>query len=207
MYSSKSYTMTNAETHPSPGMRSHWPVIPAIRLLWTIMTPLGLPVEPLVYITTARSEGCGLTTALPTARQNKQLRSSTVCMSSFSTEYDKEAMRVREIHTILRQRAQLFYGLHAVDGEPCWVAFCAHFLLVHVDHMLQFRNLWEHILDRERTNPLSQSHDILLQIRISSHKFADIIFLMGRSLADLIIEIIHLNYWKTDKNVYRSQGI
>lgn len=63
--------MTNTETHPSPGMRSHWPVIPAIRLLWTIMTPLGLPVEPLVYITTARSEGWGFTITLPTARQTK----------------------------------------------------------------------------------------------------------------------------------------
>ena len=61
--------MTDNETHPSPGMRSHWPVIPEIRLLWTIMTPLGLPVEPLVYITTARSEGWGFTIALPTARQ------------------------------------------------------------------------------------------------------------------------------------------
>ncbi len=69
LYHTKSYTMTNTETHPSPGMRSHWPVIPAIRLLWTIMTPLGLPVEPLVYITTAISEGWGFTISLPTARQ------------------------------------------------------------------------------------------------------------------------------------------
>lgn len=60
---------TNTETHPSPGIRSHCPVIPAIRLLWTIMTPLGLPVEPLVYITTARSEGWGFTISLPTAGQ------------------------------------------------------------------------------------------------------------------------------------------
>lgn len=69
LYYTKSYRMTNTETHPSPGIRWHWPVIPAIRLLWTIMTPLGLPVEPLVYITTAISEGWGFTMALPTARQ------------------------------------------------------------------------------------------------------------------------------------------
>lgn len=47
-------------------MRSHWPVIPAMRLLWTIMTPLGRPVEPLVYTTTARSDGLGFTISLPT---------------------------------------------------------------------------------------------------------------------------------------------
>lgn len=55
-----------AVTHPSPGMRSHWPVIPAMRLLWTIMTPLGRPVEPLVYMTTARSDGWGFTIPLCT---------------------------------------------------------------------------------------------------------------------------------------------
>lgn len=55
-----------AVTHPSPGMRSHWPVIPAMRLLWTIMTPLGRPVEPLVYMTTARSDGWGFTISLCT---------------------------------------------------------------------------------------------------------------------------------------------
>lgn len=58
-------------------MRSHWPVIPPIRLLWTIMTPLGLPVEPLVYMTTARSEGWGFTMGLSTEGQtNKQTSSS-----------------------------------------------------------------------------------------------------------------------------------
>lgn len=57
-----------SKTHPSPGMRWHWPVIPAMRLLWAIMTPLGRPVEPLVYITTARSDGWGLSISLPTAR-------------------------------------------------------------------------------------------------------------------------------------------
>lgn len=62
------------ETHPSPGMRSHWPVIPAIRLLWAIMTPLGRPVEPLVYITTARSDGWGFIISLPTARKRPSYR-------------------------------------------------------------------------------------------------------------------------------------
>lgn len=55
-----------AVTHPSPGMRSHWPDIPAMRLLCTIMTPLGRPVEPLVYMTTARSDGWGFTISLCT---------------------------------------------------------------------------------------------------------------------------------------------
>lgn len=59
-------------------MRSHWPVIPAIRLLWTMTTPLGLPVEPLVYITTARSDGRGSTIALATVEQRKALPSCTV---------------------------------------------------------------------------------------------------------------------------------
>lgn len=48
------------QTHPRPGILSHCPVMPAMRLLWMIMTPLGWPVEPLVYMTTARSEGVGL---------------------------------------------------------------------------------------------------------------------------------------------------
>lgn len=56
-------------THPKPGMRSHWPVMPAMRFRWMIITPLGLPVEPLVYITMARSEGWGLTTGLLTGGQ------------------------------------------------------------------------------------------------------------------------------------------
>lgn len=145
--------MTNTETHPSPGMRSHWPVIPAIRLLWTIMTPLGLPVEPLVYITTARSEGWGFTITLPTARQTKLY---CICDTFQPQIWLRITTKVRKIHTIVRQHAQLLYGLHAVDGQSRWVAFCAHFLLVHVDHMLQFWNLWKHILDRKKKKPPSQ---------------------------------------------------
>ena len=43
--------------------------MPAMRLLWTIMTPLGLPVEPLVYMMTARSAGLGFTISRFTARE------------------------------------------------------------------------------------------------------------------------------------------
>lgn len=41
------------------GIRSAIPVMPAMMLLWEIMTPFGIPVDPLVYMTTAMSEGRG----------------------------------------------------------------------------------------------------------------------------------------------------
>lgn len=41
------------------GIRSEIPVMPAIRLLWEMVTPFGMPVEPLVYMMTAMSEGSG----------------------------------------------------------------------------------------------------------------------------------------------------
>lgn len=41
------------------GIRSAMPVMPAMMLPWEIMTPLGMPVEPLVYMMTAMSEGPG----------------------------------------------------------------------------------------------------------------------------------------------------
>lgn len=41
------------------GIRSEIPVMPAIRLLWEMMTPLGMPVDPLVYMMRATSEGNG----------------------------------------------------------------------------------------------------------------------------------------------------
>lgn len=41
------------------GIRSAIPVMPAMMLLWEIMTPFGMPVEPLVYMMTAMSEGTG----------------------------------------------------------------------------------------------------------------------------------------------------
>lgn len=47
-------------TYPSLGILLAIPVTPAIMLLCEIMTPLGIPVDPLVYIITAISEGSGL---------------------------------------------------------------------------------------------------------------------------------------------------
>ena len=41
------------------GIRSAIPVMPAMMLLWEIMTPFGMPVDPLVYMMTAMSEGSG----------------------------------------------------------------------------------------------------------------------------------------------------
>lgn len=41
------------------GIRSAMPVMPAMMLLWEIMTPFGMPVDPLVYMMTAMSEGSG----------------------------------------------------------------------------------------------------------------------------------------------------
>lgn len=40
-------------------MRSAMPAMPAMMLPWEIMTPLGMPVEPLVYMMTAMSEDSG----------------------------------------------------------------------------------------------------------------------------------------------------
>ncbi len=47
------------ETHFRLGMRSAMPVMPAMMLLWEITTPLGMPVDPLVYMITAISDGTG----------------------------------------------------------------------------------------------------------------------------------------------------
>src|SRR4029434_6223133 len=49
------HTHTHTHTHLGVAMLSAMPVMPATRLLWEIMTPLGLPVEPLVYMMTAMS--------------------------------------------------------------------------------------------------------------------------------------------------------
>lgn len=99
-------------------MRSHCPDIPAIRLLWTIMTPLGLPVEPLVYMITARSDGSGLTIGLITAKQTLLL-CGIVCMKFFIYEFNTHTQKMHnqiKIRTILGQSTQLLYSLHAVDG-------------------------------------------------------------------------------------------
>lgn len=42
------------------GILSAIPVIPAMMLLWEIITPFGMPVDPLVYMMTAMSEGSGV---------------------------------------------------------------------------------------------------------------------------------------------------
>lgn len=44
------------------------PVMPAMRLLWEMVTPLGMPVDPLVYMMTAMSEGNGGTRARAAGR-------------------------------------------------------------------------------------------------------------------------------------------
>lgn len=50
------------------GIRSAMPVIPAMMLPWEIMTPLGMPVEPLVYMMTAISVDCGCLRSTATAQ-------------------------------------------------------------------------------------------------------------------------------------------
>lgn len=67
-------------TYSRSGMRSAMPVMPAMMLLWEIITPLGMPVEPLVYMMTAMSEGRGCRRATATTqpqrgRGKKQVRS------------------------------------------------------------------------------------------------------------------------------------
>lgn len=54
------------------GIRSAMPVIPAMMLPWEIMTPLGMPVEPLVYMMTAMSEGAGCLRSIATAKAEEQ---------------------------------------------------------------------------------------------------------------------------------------
>lgn len=56
------------------GIRSAMPVMPATRLPWEIMTPLGMPVEPLVYMITAISEGFGCLRSTETAEQGSDGR-------------------------------------------------------------------------------------------------------------------------------------
>ena len=49
------------------GIRSAMPVMPAMMFPWEIMTPLGMPVEPLVYMMTAMSEDSGCLRSTVTA--------------------------------------------------------------------------------------------------------------------------------------------
>lgn len=53
------------------GIRSAMPEIPAMMLPWEIMTPLGMPVEPLVYMMTAMSEGSGCFRSTATVREHE----------------------------------------------------------------------------------------------------------------------------------------
>lgn len=63
------------ETYFRLGMRSAMPVMPAMMLLWEIMTPLGMPVEPLVYMITAISDGTGCLRDTITAHRERQRNS------------------------------------------------------------------------------------------------------------------------------------
>ena len=56
------------------GMRSAMPVMLAMMLLWEIITPLGMPVEPLVYMMTAMSDGAGCLRAAATEQEKKRRR-------------------------------------------------------------------------------------------------------------------------------------
>jgi len=63
------------------------PVTPASRLLWEISTPLGIPVEPLVYMMTARSDGCGRVRPRATEQtQGDRKRNITQCTVSVCTD-------------------------------------------------------------------------------------------------------------------------
>lgn len=48
---------------------------------------------------------------------------------------------VGEARTVLRKTAQLLYGLHAVNGQACWVTIFVHSLVACVDHVSQFWDL------------------------------------------------------------------
>lgn len=61
--------VTAFNTYPKLGILSAIPVIPAIRLQCEIITPFGTPVEPLVYIITAMSDGTGFNFCLVTGTE------------------------------------------------------------------------------------------------------------------------------------------
>lgn len=54
------------------GIRSAMPVTPAMMLPWEIMTPLGMPVEPLVYMMTAMSEDSGCLRSTATTDEKEE---------------------------------------------------------------------------------------------------------------------------------------
>lgn len=71
-------------SYPRPGILSHCPVIPAIKFLCTIITPLGLPVEPLVYITKAKSEGAGLLGRMFATKCRRKILINSYLLSKYS---------------------------------------------------------------------------------------------------------------------------
>lgn len=54
------------------GIRSAMPATPAMMFLWEIMTPLGMPVEPLVYMITAISLGRGCLRCTITGKREEE---------------------------------------------------------------------------------------------------------------------------------------
>lgn len=66
------------ETYFRSGMRSAMPVMPAMMLLWEIMTPLGMPVEPLVYMITAISDGTGCLRDTITAHRERHIHTPSL---------------------------------------------------------------------------------------------------------------------------------
>lgn len=122
-----------------------------------IITPLGLPVEPLVYITTARSDGLGFTISLSTVGNrtikisHNNFRVSTVAAIIFLNDVQNQnSSKTEGLRTVFGTLAQLLHCLHVVDGQTIWVTFCFDSTLVDVDHMLEFWNLPQHILDKTK---------------------------------------------------------
>lgn len=66
------YSMCGCVSYPRLGILSAMPVIPAIMLLWEIMTPFGTPVEPLVYMITATSDAHGGRLCLDTVDRSRR---------------------------------------------------------------------------------------------------------------------------------------
>ena len=62
--------------HPRLGITAHCPPMLAIRLLWVNMTPLGKPVEPLVYMITAKSSGIGRWVSMDSGIEAQDIRMS-----------------------------------------------------------------------------------------------------------------------------------
>ena len=86
------------------GMRSAMPVMLAMMLLWEIITPLGMPVEPLVYMTTAMSDGAGCLCVAATERDGRR-KTKGVDESQSSTSAGSAAGLVDNSHNTESPRA------------------------------------------------------------------------------------------------------